>query len=40
MLAILAVPRTPLNLLAIENKQEQDEQANKLTDLNQMKPES
>jgi hypothetical protein len=25
---VLAVPRTPLNLLAIENKQKQDEQAN------------
>jgi hypothetical protein len=25
---VLAVPRTPLNLLATENKQEQDEQAN------------
>jgi hypothetical protein len=25
---VLTVPRTPLNLLAIENKQEQDEQAN------------
>jgi hypothetical protein len=25
---VLAVPRTPLLLLAIENKQEQDEQAN------------
>jgi len=39
-LVVLAEPRTPLNLLAIENKQEQDEQANKLTNLNQMKPES
>jgi hypothetical protein len=25
---VLAMPRTPLNLLATENKQEQDEQAN------------
>jgi hypothetical protein len=25
---VLAVPRTPFNLLATENKQEQDEQAN------------
>ena len=32
--------KNTLDLLSIENKQEQDEQANKLTDLNQMKPES